>query len=80
AVFRSSFPKKTVSTQPLALPIKPASRQREAHSTAFKLAVNTSFSTASDHLGDHSKGHSKHPSEPGAFYTAFAALQPLFLS
>ncbi|WP_286973745.1 hypothetical protein, partial [Pseudomonas sp.] len=68
------------STQPLALPIKPASRQREAHSTALKLAVNTSFSTAFDYRGDHSKRLSNHPSEPGAFYTAFAVLQPLFLS
>ncbi|MFK4077000.1 hypothetical protein ACI2KX_25055, partial [Ectopseudomonas khazarica] len=39
-----------LSTQPLALSIRASSLQREAHSTAFKTAVNHLFSTAFDPL------------------------------
>ncbi|HEY1029071.1 MAG TPA: hypothetical protein VGE28_15785, partial [Pseudomonas sp.] len=37
-----------LSTQPLALSIRTSSLQREAHSTAFKTAVNHLFQTAFD--------------------------------
>ena len=41
--FSILFPEKLLSTQPLAPSIRTSSLQREAHSTAFKTAVNTSF-------------------------------------
>jgi hypothetical protein len=41
--FSIFFPKKALSTQPLAPSIRTSSRQREAHSTAFKTAVNHLF-------------------------------------
>ena len=56
-----------------------ASRQREAHSTAFKTAVNRLFSTASDHSDRTTNRTKPPPRQLGAFYTAFAALQPPFL-
>jgi len=52
------------STQPLALSISSASRQREAHSTAFKLAVNTSFSPLSICSTEAPTGLNHHPASP----------------
>ena len=46
--FSNLFPEKLLSTQPLAPSIRTSSLQREAHSTAFKTAVNHLFSTAFD--------------------------------
>ncbi|MBU2323263.1 MAG: hypothetical protein KJ884_09875, partial [Gammaproteobacteria bacterium] len=57
-----------------------ATRQREANSTAFQTAVNHlfyRFNSTSTNLPTTLKPP---PRQPGAFYTAFAALQPLFLS
>ena len=46
--FSNLFPEKLFSTQPLAPSIRTSSLQREAHSTAFKTAVNHLFQTAFD--------------------------------
>lgn len=46
--FSILFPEKLLSTQPLAPSIRTSSLQREAHSTAFKTAVNHLFQTAFD--------------------------------
>ncbi|MFZ2320740.1 MAG: hypothetical protein WAW12_12775, partial [Pseudomonas sp.] len=42
--------------------------------------LSTSFSTASDQLDRSTDKIKTPPCQPGAFYTTFAALQPLFLS
>jgi hypothetical protein len=53
-----------------------ASRQREANSTAFKTAVNR-LSTTSDQPDRTTNRIKPPPYQSGAFYAAFAALQPL---
>ena len=52
-----------------------ASRQREANSTAFQTAVNCLFYRF-DHLSRTTNRTKPPPCQPGAFYAAFAALQP----
>ncbi|MDM8351075.1 hypothetical protein P8H27_19535, partial [Pseudomonas sp. sp1636] len=74
-VFRSYF----LSTQPLAPPISfwhLVSGRRILQ--RFKPLSTTSF-TASDHLDRNTDKLKPPPCQPDAFYTAFAALQPLFL-
>ncbi|MEK1907225.1 MAG: hypothetical protein AAAB13_15720, partial [Pseudomonas sp.] len=57
-----------------------ASHQREANSTAFKLAVNHLFS-ASSALSNRSANRIKPPPcQPGAFYSNPPPEQPLFSS
>jgi hypothetical protein len=47
--FSNLFPEKLFSTQPLAPSIRTSSLRREAHSTAFKTAVNHLFQPPSIH-------------------------------
>ncbi|WP_395505523.1 hypothetical protein, partial [Ectopseudomonas hydrolytica] len=75
--FSNLFPEKLFSTQPLALSIRTSSLQREAHSTAFKTAVNTSFKPLSIHSTEPSTGSNHHPVDRREFYTPDPALQAL---
>ncbi|MDM9653744.1 hypothetical protein QU755_20370, partial [Pseudomonas wenzhouensis] len=75
--FSNLFPEKLLSTQPLALSIRSSSLQREAHSTAFKTAVNTSFSTAFDPFDRTTNRAKPHPVDRRAFYMPDPALQAL---
>ncbi|WP_415578236.1 hypothetical protein, partial [Ectopseudomonas mendocina] len=68
---------KLLSTQPLALSIRASSLQREAHSTAFKTAVNTSFLPLSIHSTEPPTELNYHPADRRAFYTPDPALQAL---
>jgi len=67
-----------LSTQQLAPSIRTSSLQREAHSTAFKTAVNHLFQPLSIHSTEASTGPDQHPVDRRAFYTPPPALQPLF--
>ncbi|MFG0582188.1 hypothetical protein ACF8C1_02990, partial [Pseudomonas sp. zjy_9] len=67
-----------LSTQPLALSIRASSLQREAHSTAFKTAVNHLFLPLSIHSTESPTGLNHPPVDRRAFYTPDPALQPLF--
>ncbi|MDG9931348.1 hypothetical protein [Pseudomonas sp. GD04042] len=60
AVFEEFF----VSSQPLALPISSSSLQREAHSTAFKTAVNHLFHPLSIDSTEAPTGLNHHPVSP----------------
>jgi hypothetical protein len=76
AVFEEFF----VSSQPLALQIRASSRQREAHSTAFKTAVNHLFQPLSIHSTEATNKIKPLPCQPGAFYSNSPSAQPLFSS
>jgi hypothetical protein len=76
AVFEEFF----VSSQPLALQIRTSSRQREAHSTAFKTAVNHLFQPLSIHLIEATNKIKPPPCQPGAFYSNSPSGQSLFSS
>jgi hypothetical protein len=76
AVFEEFF----VSSQPLALQIRTSSRQREAHSTAFKTAVNHLFQPLSIHLIEATNKIKPPPCQPGAFYSNSPSGQALFSS
>jgi hypothetical protein len=75
--FSILFPEKLLSTQPLALSIRTSSLQREAHSTAFKTAVNTSFLPLSIHSTEPPTEPYHHPVDRRAFYTPDPVLQAL---
>ncbi|WP_420908000.1 hypothetical protein, partial [Ectopseudomonas oleovorans] len=75
--FSILFPEKLLSTQPLAPSIRTSSLQREAHSTAFKTAVNTSFLPLSIHSTEPPTGSNHHPVDRRAFYTPDPTLQTL---
>jgi hypothetical protein len=76
AVFEEFF----VSSQPLALRIRTSSRQREAHSTAFKTAVNHPFQPLSIRTDRSTDKIKPPPCQPGAFYLNPPSGQPLFSS
>ncbi|MFV9655940.1 hypothetical protein ACNFCK_13585, partial [Pseudomonas sp. NY15366] len=78
--FSNLFPEKLFSTQPLAPSTRTSSLQRDAHSTAFKTAVNTSFFTAFDQLTEPPTGSNYRPVDRRAFYTPDSALQALRLT
>ncbi|MDR8014675.1 hypothetical protein, partial [Ectopseudomonas guguanensis] len=69
-----------LSTQPLAPSIRTSSLQREAHSTAFKTAVNHLFQPPSIHSNEAPTGSNHHPVDRRAFYTPDSALQALHLT
>ncbi|WP_212633004.1 hypothetical protein, partial [Pseudomonas borbori] len=77
--FSKFFSEENLSTQPLAPPISfwhLVNGRRILQ--RFKPLSTTSF-TASDHLDRITDKPKPPPCQPGAFYTAFAPLQPLFL-
>src|SRR5690606_38128550 len=76
AVFEEFF----VSSQPLALQSQTSSRQREAHSTAFKTAVNHLFQPLPIRPTEAPTGSNLLPCQPGAFYSNPPSGQPLFSS
>jgi hypothetical protein len=76
AVFEEFF----VSSQPLALQIRTSSRQREAHSTAFKTAVNHLFQPLSIYLIEATNKIKPPPCQSGAFYSNSPSGQSLFSS